>query len=159
MTSLAHTATTWIGPTPTVSAASRAIENGAFVIATGACGPVPGGGETYGHSLIVDPWGEVLADGPSTDHGELALGKNLLVAFMPWEGYNFEDAIILSERLVKDDILTSIHIEEHEIEARDTKLGNRLQRVLRHNDGEVVIYERVPLLAAHSAGIDGFACI
>ena len=67
--------------------------------------------------------GDILADGPSTDHGELALGKNLLVAFMPWEGYNFEDAIILSERLVKDDVLTSIHIHEHEIDARDTKLG------------------------------------
>ncbi|MDH5333879.1 MAG: DNA-directed RNA polymerase subunit beta, partial [Thermoleophilia bacterium] len=66
---------------------------------------------------------DVLADGPSTDLGELALGKNLLVAFMPWEGYNFEDAIILSERLVKDDVLTSIHIHEHEIDARDTKLG------------------------------------
>jgi DNA-directed RNA polymerase subunit beta len=67
--------------------------------------------------------GDVLADGPSTDQGELALGKNLLVAFMPWEGYNFEDAIILSERLVRDDVLTSIHIEEHEVDARDTKLG------------------------------------
>ncbi|MFT5201187.1 MAG: DNA-directed RNA polymerase subunit beta [Candidatus Aldehydirespiratoraceae bacterium] len=67
--------------------------------------------------------GQLLADGPSTDNGELALGKNLLVAFMPWEGYNFEDAIILSERLVKDDVLTSIHIKEHEIDARDTKLG------------------------------------
>ncbi len=67
--------------------------------------------------------GDILADGPSTDQGELALGKNLVVAFMPWEGYNFEDAIILSERLVKDDVLTSIHIHEHEIDARDTKLG------------------------------------
>ncbi len=67
--------------------------------------------------------GEVLADGPSTHNGELALGKNLLVAFMPWEGYNYEDAIILSERLVRDDVLTSIHIEEHEVDARDTKLG------------------------------------
>ena len=67
--------------------------------------------------------GAILADGPSTDHGELALGKNLLVAFMTWEGYNFEDAIILSERLVRDDVLTSIHIHEHEIDARDTKLG------------------------------------
>ncbi|HEV2766115.1 MAG TPA: DNA-directed RNA polymerase subunit beta [Acidimicrobiales bacterium] len=67
--------------------------------------------------------GVVLADGPSTEHGELALGKNLLVAFMPWEGYNFEDAIILSERLVRDDVLTSIHIHSHEIDARDTKLG------------------------------------
>ncbi len=67
--------------------------------------------------------GKVLADGPSTDNGELALGRNLLVAFMPWEGLNFEDAIILSQRLVKDDVLTSIHIDEHEIDARDTKLG------------------------------------
>ena len=67
--------------------------------------------------------GDVIADGPSTDHGELALGKNLLVAFMPWLGHNYEDAIIISERLVKDDVLSSIHIEEHEIEARDTKLG------------------------------------
>ncbi|MGH9302454.1 MAG: DNA-directed RNA polymerase subunit beta, partial [Acidimicrobiales bacterium] len=67
--------------------------------------------------------GDVMADGPSTHNGELALGKNLLVAFMPWEGYNYEDAIILSERLVRDDVLTSIHIEEHEVDARDTKLG------------------------------------
>ncbi len=67
--------------------------------------------------------GTILADGPSTDHGELALGKNLLVALLPWEGYNFEDAIILSERLVRDDVLTSIHIHEHEVDARDTKLG------------------------------------
>jgi DNA-directed RNA polymerase subunit beta len=65
----------------------------------------------------------IIADGPSTEHGELALGKNLLVAFMSWEGYNFEDAIILSQRLVQDDVLTSIHIEEHEVDARDTKLG------------------------------------
>ena len=67
--------------------------------------------------------GDVIADGPSTDMGELALGKNLLVALMPWEGYNFEDAIILSERIVRDDVLTSIHIHEHEVDARDTKLG------------------------------------
>jgi DNA-directed RNA polymerase subunit beta len=67
--------------------------------------------------------GDLLADGPSTEQGELALGKNLLVAFMPWEGYNYEDAIILSQRLVRDDVLTSIHIEEHEVDARDTKLG------------------------------------
>jgi DNA-directed RNA polymerase subunit beta len=67
--------------------------------------------------------GDILADGPSTDNGELALGKNLLTAFMPWEGYNFEDAIIISDRLVRDDVLTSIHIHEHEIDARDTKLG------------------------------------
>ena len=68
--------------------------------------------------------GEVLADGSSTDMGELALGKNLLVAFMSWEGYNFEDAIILSERIVKDDVLTSIHIHEYEVDARSTKLGD-----------------------------------
>ncbi len=67
--------------------------------------------------------GDALADGASTEQGELALGRNLMVAFMPWEGHNFEDAIIISERLVKEDVLTSIHIEEHEIEARDTKLG------------------------------------
>jgi DNA-directed RNA polymerase subunit beta len=67
--------------------------------------------------------GQVLADGPCTDTGEMALGKNLLVAFMPWEGHNYEDAIILSQRLVQDDVLTSIHIEEHEVDARDTKLG------------------------------------
>jgi DNA-directed RNA polymerase subunit beta len=67
--------------------------------------------------------GDVLADGPCTSQGELALGRNVLVAFMPWRGYNFEDAILISERLVKDDYYTSIHIEEFEIEARDTKLG------------------------------------
>jgi DNA-directed RNA polymerase subunit beta len=67
--------------------------------------------------------GEALADGPATQNGELALGKNLLVAFMPWEGHNFEDAIILSQSLVKEDTLSSIHIEAHEVEARDTKLG------------------------------------
>lgn len=67
--------------------------------------------------------GTVLADGPATSYGDLALGRNILVAFMPWEGYNFEDAIILSDRLVKDDVFTSIHIEEYEIDARDTKLG------------------------------------
>jgi DNA-directed RNA polymerase subunit beta len=73
-------------------------------------------GETFRKS-------DILVEGPSTDNGELALGKNLLTAFMPWEGYNFEDAIIISERLVRDDVLTSIHIHEHEIDARDTKLG------------------------------------
>ncbi|MBZ5648085.1 MAG: DNA-directed RNA polymerase subunit beta [Acidobacteriia bacterium] len=67
--------------------------------------------------------GHVVADGPCTDHGELALGRNVLVAFMPWRGYNFEDAILVSEKLVKEDYYTSIHIEEFEIEARDTKLG------------------------------------
>ena len=92
--------------------------------------------------------GEVIADGPSTDEGELALGRNLLVAFMSWEGHNFEDAIVISERLVKDDILTSIHIEEHEIEARDTKLGaeeitrdipNVAEEVLRNLDERGII--------------------
>jgi DNA-directed RNA polymerase subunit beta len=91
---------------------------------------------------------DVIADGPSTDRGELALGRNLLVAFMPWEGHNFEDAIIISERLVKDDLLTSIHIEEHEIEARDTKLGaeeitrdipNVAEEVLRDLDDRGII--------------------
>ena len=67
--------------------------------------------------------GQVLADGPCTDGGELALGQNVLVAFMPWNGYNFEDAILLSQRLVADDVFTSIHIEKYEVEARDTKLG------------------------------------
>src|SRR5881394_921293 len=67
--------------------------------------------------------GQVIADGPCTDHGELALGRNVLVAFMPWRGYNFEDAILVSEKLVKDDYYTSVHIEEFEIESRDTKLG------------------------------------
>jgi DNA-directed RNA polymerase subunit beta len=67
--------------------------------------------------------GQVLADGPCTDRGELGLGRNVLVAFLPWRGYNFEDAILVSEKLVKDDYYTSIHIEEYEIEARDTKLG------------------------------------
>ena len=67
--------------------------------------------------------GEVVADGPSTDIGELALGKNVLVAFMPWNGYNYEDSILISERIVKDDVFTSVHIEEFEVAARDTKLG------------------------------------
>ena len=67
--------------------------------------------------------GEVIADGPSTSQGELALGKNPLIGFMTWEGYNYEDAVLLSERLVEYDVYTSIHIEEYETEARDTKLG------------------------------------
>jgi len=90
----------------------------------------------------------VLADGSSTDQGEMALGKNLMVAFMSWEGYNFEDAIILSKRLVKDDELTSIHIEEYEIDARTTKLGeeeitrdipNRSEESLRHLDDRGIV--------------------
>jgi DNA-directed RNA polymerase subunit beta len=85
-------------------------------------------GTSYNHRVIVAEGervevGQVLADGPATENGELALGKNLLVAFMPWEGYNFEDAMILSQNLVKDDVLSSIHIEEYEVDARDTKLG------------------------------------
>ncbi|HQJ24843.1 MAG TPA: DNA-directed RNA polymerase subunit beta, partial [Bacillota bacterium] len=68
--------------------------------------------------------GEVIADGPATDMGEMALGRNVLIAFLPWEGYNYEDAILLSEKLVKDDVFTSIHIEEYECEARQTKLGD-----------------------------------
>ena len=92
--------------------------------------------------------GEVLADGSATDLGEMALGKNLLVAFMSWEGYNFEDAIILSERLVKDDELTSIHIEEYEVDARTTKLGdeeitrdipNRSEESLRNLDDRGIV--------------------
>ena len=67
--------------------------------------------------------GQVIADGASTDQGEIALGRNILIAFMPWEGYNYEDAVLISEKLVKEDVYTSIHIEEHETEARDTKLG------------------------------------
>jgi DNA-directed RNA polymerase subunit beta len=85
-------------------------------------------GTSYNHRVIVSEGdrieaGEVVADGPATENGELALGKNLLVAFMPWEGHNYEDAIILSQNLVKDDTLSSIHIEEYEVDARDTKLG------------------------------------
>ncbi|MFN8130651.1 MAG: DNA-directed RNA polymerase subunit beta [Solirubrobacteraceae bacterium] len=92
--------------------------------------------------------GAVLADGASTDSGEMALGKNLLVAFMSWEGYNFEDAIILSRRLVKDDELTSIHIEEYEVDARTTKLGdeeitrdipNRSEESLRNLDDRGIV--------------------
>src|SRR5690606_21411858 len=67
--------------------------------------------------------GDIMADGPSTENGELALGRNVVVAFMTWEGYNYEDAILLSEKLVKEAVYTSIHIEEYESEARDTKLG------------------------------------
>ena len=85
-------------------------------------------GTSYNQRVLVDHGqrveaGSILADGPSTDGGEMALGRNLLVAFMPWEGLNYEDAIILSQRLVQDDVLSSIHIEEHEVDARDTKLG------------------------------------
>ena len=85
-------------------------------------------GTSYNQRVVVSAGerveaGEVIADGPATENGELALGKNLLVAFMTWEGHNFEDAIILSQDLVKDDTLSSIHIEEYEVDSRDTKLG------------------------------------
>ena len=85
-------------------------------------------GNCYNQVVVVNEGdklkvGSVIADGPATDGGEMALGRNLLVAFMPWEGHNYEDAIILSQRLVQDDVLSSIHIEEHEVDARDTKLG------------------------------------
>ena len=94
--------------------------------------------------------GQVIADGTSTENGELALGNNVLTAFMPWEGYNFEDAIVISERLVKDDVFTSIHIEELETEARDTKLGreeftrdipNASEELLRNLDEDGIILE------------------
>ncbi|CAB5055814.1 unannotated protein [freshwater metagenome] len=85
-------------------------------------------GTSYNQKVVVSigqrlEVGSVIADGPCTENGEMALGKNLLVAFMSWEGHNYEDAIILSQRLVQDDVLTSIHIEEYEVDARDTKLG------------------------------------
>ncbi len=93
--------------------------------------------------------GEVVADGPSTDIGELALGKNILVAFMPWNGYNYEDSILISERIVKEDVFTSIHIEEFEVAARDTKLGpeeitrdipNVGEEALRNLDEAGIVY-------------------
>ncbi|MGB5869241.1 MAG: DNA-directed RNA polymerase subunit beta, partial [Albidovulum sp.] len=92
---------------------------------------------------------EVIADGPSTDMGELALGKNIIVAFMPWNGYNYEDSILISERIVRDDVFTSIHIEEYEVAARDTKLGpdeitrdipNVGEEALRNLDEAVIVY-------------------
>jgi DNA-directed RNA polymerase subunit beta len=93
--------------------------------------------------------GDIIADGPSTEHGELALGRNTLVAFMPWNGYNFEDSILISERIVKDDVFTSIHIEEFEVAARDTKLGpeditrdipNVGEEALRNLDEAGIVY-------------------
>ncbi|EPX83400.1 DNA-directed RNA polymerase subunit beta [Rubellimicrobium thermophilum DSM 16684] len=93
--------------------------------------------------------GEVIADGPSTDRGELALGKNVIVAFMPWNGYNYEDSILISERIVRDDVFTSIHIEEFEVAARDTKLGpeeitrdipNVGEEALRNLDEAGIVY-------------------
>jgi DNA-directed RNA polymerase subunit beta len=111
-------------------------------------------GTCLNHRVVVKPGqrvepGDLLADGPAIDEGEMALGRNVLVAFMPWEGYNFEDAILLSQDIVKDDKYTSIHIEEFEIEARDTKLGpeeitrdipNVADDALRNLDERGIIY-------------------
>ncbi|TMF90287.1 MAG: DNA-directed RNA polymerase subunit beta [Chloroflexi bacterium] len=111
-------------------------------------------GTCLNHRVLVKPGqhveaGDILADGPAIDNGEMALGRNLLVAFMPWEGYNFEDAILLSENVVKDDVYTSIHIEEFEIEARETKLGpeeitrdipNVSEEQLRNLDERGIVY-------------------
>ncbi|MGD9740707.1 MAG: DNA-directed RNA polymerase subunit beta, partial [Bauldia sp.] len=100
--------------------------------------------------------GDIIADGPSTDLGDLALGRNVLVAFMPWNGYNFEDSILLSERIVKDDVFTSIHIEEFEVMARDTKLGpeeitrdipNVSEEALKNLDEAGIIYIGAEVLA------------
>ena len=82
--------------------------------------------------------GETIADGMATRHGELALGRNLLVGFMPWRGYNFEDAIIINEKLVKDDILTSVHVEKFEVEARETRLGEEVTRDIPNVSEEVL---------------------
>jgi DNA-directed RNA polymerase subunit beta len=111
-------------------------------------------GTCLNHRAVVRPGqhvevGDILADGPAIDNGEMALGRNVLVAFMPWEGYNFEDAILLSERVVKEDMYTSIHIEEHESEARETKLGpeeitrdipNVADDALRNLDERGIVY-------------------
>ena len=97
---------------------------------------------------VVDQ-GDIIADGPSTEFGELALGRNALVAFMPWNGYNYEDSILISERIVKDDVFTSIHIDEFEVMARDTKLGpeditrdipNVGEEALRNLDEAGIVY-------------------
>ncbi|HXJ47631.1 MAG TPA: DNA-directed RNA polymerase subunit beta, partial [Candidatus Acidoferrum sp.] len=111
-------------------------------------------GTCLNHRSLVKPGqhvekGDILADGPAIDNGEMALGRNVMVAFMPWEGYNFEDAILLSERVVKEDMYTSIHIEEHESEARETKLGpeeitrdipNVADDALRNLDERGIVY-------------------
>ena len=111
-------------------------------------------GTCLNHRVLVKPRqhvdvGDILADGPAIENGEMALGRNVLVAFMPWEGYNFEDAILLSQDIVKDDKYTSIHIDEFEIEARDTKLGpeeitrdipNFADDALRNLDERGIIY-------------------
>src|SRR6202140_2585159 len=111
-------------------------------------------GTCLNHRVKVKPGqhverGDILADGPAIDDGEMAVGRNVLVAFMPGEGYNFEDAILLSERVVKEDMYTSIHIEEYESEARETKLGpeeitrdipNVAQDPLLNFDDRVIVY-------------------
>src|SRR5881392_3137865 len=111
-------------------------------------------GTCLNHRAVVKPGqhveqGDILADGPAIDNGEMALGRNVLVAFMPWEGYNFEDAILLSEKVVKEDMYTSIHIEEYESEARETKLGpeeitrdipNVADDALRNLDERGIVY-------------------
>ncbi len=100
--------------------------------------------------------GDIIADGPSTDLGELALGRNVLVAFMPWNGYNFEDSILLNERIVRDDVFTSIHIDEFEVMARDTKLGpeeitrdipNVSEEALKNLDEAGIVYIRAEVQA------------
>ncbi len=105
-------------------------------------------GPVYDDNGVLVREGTVLADGPATDHGELALGRNMLIGFMSWEGYNYEDAVLISEELVRDDLYTSIHIEEYEIECRDTKLGeeqitrdipNLSDEVLRNLDADGII--------------------
>ena len=108
--------------------------------------------------------GEVMADGPCTDMGELALGRNVVVAFMPWNGYNYEDSILISERILKDDVFTSIHIEEYEVAARDTKLGpeeitrdipNVGEEALRNLDEAGIVYIGAEVHAGrHSGGQD-----
>ena len=122
----AATPSRWSTPQGSTDRYGTALGRKVYRLSTSSAAPTRTRRSTTGHwwsrgeSVVA---GDLLADGPSTHNGELALGKNLLVAFMPWEGYNYEDAIILSERLVRDDVLTSIHIEEHEVDARDTKLG------------------------------------
>ena len=75
------------------------------------------------HAVMCNEKGQILTEGYSTENGELALGKNLLVAYMPWKGYNYEDAIVLNERIVRDDVLTSVHVDEFSLDVRETKRG------------------------------------
>ena len=110
--------------------------------------------------------GDIIADGPSTNLGELALGRNVLVAFMPWQGYNFEDSILISERIVRDDVFTSIHIEEFEVMARDTKLGqeeitrdipNVGEEALRNLDEAGIVYIGAEVKPQRHSGRQGDA--